>query len=102
MVHSVWPYIIIVAFILTDKLLKKKFPAIWWKLQLPLLVVLTLLSTVMIGSVLSAMAQALTELSLAGDKWVTGILLGALIVALIAGNISMWKDWFRERAKRKS
>lgn len=99
MVHSVWPYIIIVVFILADKLLKKKFPAIWWKLQLPLPVVLTLLSTVMIGLLLAAMAQALTKLS---SEWVTGIYLGAIIVAFIAGNISMWKDWLRERAKRKS
>ena len=102
MIYSVWPYIIIVAFILADKLLKKKFPAIWWKLQLPWLVVMTLLSTVMIGILLSAMAQALTEPASDGDKWVIGILLGALIVVFIANSISAWKDWLRERAKRKS
>ena len=96
MKHAVG-WLVLLLFVIADRFLRRRFPRVWEALQLPLNLVLSAVSTVLVTASLLGMGQVLSSPAGAGDKAVVCVLLLALAAALLFANLSFWRDWYRRR-----
>ena len=96
MKHAVG-WLVLLLFVIADRFLRRRFPRVWEALQLPLNLVLSAVSTVLVTASLLGMGQVLSSPAGAGDKAVVRVPLLALAAALLFANLSFWRDWYRRR-----
>ena len=90
-------WLVLLLFVIADKVLCRRFPRVWEALQLPLNLVLSAVSTVLVTASLLGMGQILSSSVGGGDKAFACVLLLALIAAFIFANVSCWRAWYRRR-----
>lgn len=90
-------WLVLLLFVIADKVLCRRFPRVWEALQLPLNLFLSVLSTVSVIIALMGMGQILSSSVGGGDKAFACVLLLALIAAFIFANVSCWRAWYRRR-----
>ena len=96
MKHAVG-WLVLLLFVIADRFLRRRFPRVWEALQLPLNLVLSAASAVLVTVALMGVWQVLSSPAGADDKAVVCALLLALAAALLFANLSFWWDWYRRR-----
>ena len=89
--------LVLIALIAIDRLLRKRFPRFYRRIQLPALILASLLAAVY-GALLGYGAwQVLTSGVSAGDKGFFVVFVAVVIAVYAAALIFAWMDWLRKR-----
>ena len=96
-----WYWFAAAVIIAGGRWLRKNYPELWWKLQLPCNLLTSGLS-IIFGALL---LRAGWVVATSGIKVLDRVVLFAIIVAgfvsFLLGNIRTWRDWRREKKRRE-
>lgn len=97
-----WKAILLtVALIWLYRLLEKKFPAFFERIEIPLMVAATALIIAYCGmSVYGIYDVAISDVSRT-DKITFAIWMGLLVSIYVVAVVMLWREWFRKRNEKK-
>lgn len=91
--------LILIALLVLDRLLRKRFPGFYQRIQLPALILASLLAAVYCAFLGYGVWQVLTSSVPAGDKGFFVIFIAVVIAVYTAILIFAWTDWLRKRRR---
>lgn len=98
---SIKSIIIVVAVVIADRFLKKRFPRFYRRIELPVAIISSLLVAVYCGFLVYAICDVLTSGVSNGDKVFFTIFMGVIISIYVAIVVLMWRKWLKERKSGK-
>ena len=88
--------IFLVLLVILDRVIHKKFPTFYKRMQLPLNIVLTALAAVYAGALLCSLCGVLTDGSVSiWSKLGLFLFIGACVAGLAFAVWLAWRDWYR-------
>ena len=91
--------VLIIVFLVVDRILSKKFPRIYKKLEFPFLILMTLIITVYCAALIDAVFDVLSSAVSVDDKvFFVGFI--AIVVAIYVALAAItWRKWLKGRKK---
>lgn len=97
-----WVYVLIVSIIfIALAFLKKKHPEAWVRVQLPVNMIASGLSLIMVGIIVFGIYQVVTSDVKTADKVVFVLFAVVFVVIFVRANYRFWSEWFRMRKSVK-
>lgn len=91
----------LIAAFIVDRMFPKKFPRLYKKLQLPVLIVLSVLVTGYCGFLIYAVYDTLKSGVSRGDKIFFVIFIGVVISVYVVMFVIAWQQWLKERGRKE-
>lgn len=88
-----------VAMIIVDQIIKRAFPEFYKRMELPMLVLFTLLAVGYCGLLVYALYQVIVSGVTTGDKVFFVIFIGVNVSAFIAMIVFSWRDMLKKKRK---
>ena len=93
-----WMYVLIVSIIfIALAFFKKKHPEAWMRVQLPINIITSGLSLIMVGIIVVGIYQVVTSDINTTDKVVFVLFAVVFIAIFVRANYRFWCEWFRMR-----
>lgn len=96
-----WYWFAAAVIIAGGRWLRKNYPELWWKLQLPCNLLTSGLSIIFGALLLRAGWVVATSRIKVLDRVVLFAIIVAGFVSFLLGNIRTWRDWRREKKRRE-
>lgn len=93
--------IFLIIVLVVEKLLEKKFPQFFKRIELPCAIVASGLITVYCSFLVYSVYAVLTSGVSNGDKVFFVIFIGCIIAVYVMIMALMWKDWYKKRKNDK-
>ena len=89
--------IFLAAFFLLDLMLRKKFPGFYKRIQLPVNIIVSVLTTAYCALLIYALHEVLNSGVSSGDKLFFALLVLASLGAFAYMTAGLWRRWLKER-----
>ena len=99
---NIGSFLVLIALIAIDRLLRKRFPRFYQRIQLPALILVSVLAAAYCALLGCGVWQVLTSGVSAGDKGFFVIFVTVVIAIYAAALIFTWMDWLRKHRSRTS
>lgn len=93
--------ILIVAALIVDRIFQKRFPRFYKRIELPLIILFSLIATVYCGCLIYGVYDVLTSGVSNGDKVFFTVFIGIIISVYVTMVILTWLRWLKERKGKK-